>query len=97
MKIGTIKKIESVDDIYPLTIISDRYGGTYSNGKYLAFNTYFYNLERDIAGDDTDCNSFWCDFEEGKIQFLFCGKGNTPEEAINQLLEQLQKAQAELI
>lgn len=26
-----------LEDMYPLTIVSDRYGGTYSKGLYLAF------------------------------------------------------------
>ena len=27
-------------DIYPLTVVEDRYGGCYSKGIYLAFNLY---------------------------------------------------------
>lgn len=34
------------DEIYPLTIISDRYTGAYSGGEYLAFNLDFDEIPR---------------------------------------------------
>lgn len=42
-----------VYDIYPLTIICDRYSGTYSGGEYLAFNLDFDEIPQEVLGDDT--------------------------------------------
>ena len=68
------------DPIYPLTIITDRYNGTYSGGKVLAFNMDYYELPEDIDGDDVACSNF---FQKTKIIY---GKGDTPMEAYRDLI-----------
>jgi hypothetical protein len=50
--------ITTTEDIYPLTIMKDRYSGVYSEGAYLAFNDYFHHLPKSIAGSDGDCIRF---------------------------------------
>lgn len=40
-------------EIYPLTIIKDMYNGTYSDGKYLAFNQFNDCFDERIGGSDT--------------------------------------------
>lgn len=45
--------------IWPVTIIKSRYGGTYSGGRYHAWNHYAWDIPREAYGDDTTCASFW--------------------------------------
>jgi hypothetical protein len=75
-------------DLYPVTIVKDRYGGSYSRGKWLA-----YNLDEDIVAkldplphgdDDVSMNNFWGDYYEINPVFLI-GIGNTPDEALRDL------------
>jgi hypothetical protein len=65
--------------IYPITICQDRYGGCYSDGQWLAFNLYPDEVPNEIYSDDITCCSFWVNCE------LVVGKGNSPEEALNDL------------
>ena len=94
------KNVTSIEDIYPLTIMSDRYGGTYSEGQFLAFNDYFHHLPKQIAGSDGDCLTFWSDFKQGKsLNYfnnpIFCGKGSTPTKALNNLLKTMKLLETE--
>ncbi len=61
-------------DIYPLTIVKDRYTGTYSGGIFTAWNIEADEVPTDIYGDDTECRNFWSDA-------LVVGRGDTAEEA----------------
>lgn len=45
-------------DVYPVTIISDRYGDTYSGAPWPAFNLDPENVPEDVAGDDVECMMF---------------------------------------
>ena len=94
------KLVTSIEDIYPLTIMRDRYGGVYSEGQFLAFNDYFHHLPKDIAGSDGDCLTFWLAFEQGKSlnyfnQPIFCGKGSSPTKALNNLLKTMKLSEIE--
>ena len=94
------KLVTSIEDIYPLTVMKDRYSGVYSEGKYLAFNDYFHHLPKNIAGSDGDCLTFWSDFEQGKSlnyfnYLVFCGKGNSPTKALNNLLKTMKLSEVE--
>ena len=71
------------DDIYPLTIIKDRYCGAYSGGLYTAWNLAFECVPVQINFDDVTCSNFWA-FNTIKV-----GKGNTPIEAIENLRKRL--------
>lgn len=64
------------DEIYPLTIVSDRYSGVYSGGAYTAWNMDADEIPADINGGDIECDKFW---EENR---LVCGKGSTVSEAV---------------
>lgn len=71
------------EPIYPLTIIADRYDGTYSGGKYLAFNMDFDEMPEEIIGDDVSCcNIFY------RPDFVY-GKGETITEAYMDLVSKL--------
>ena len=75
------KAIPIEKDIYPLTIIQDRYNGTYSGGRYLAFNLDFDDVPLEVIGDDVETANF---FYKTKIKY---GKGATIMDAVNDLIE----------
>lgn len=83
-----IKKEKSnnanMDCIYPLTVIKDRYSGLYSGGKYIAFNKEYYEVHKAVNGNDDECINFWECYSD------IVGKGNTPKEAIENLLESIE-------
>ena len=72
--------------IYPLTIVKDRYGGAYSDGVYTAWNLDYYEIPLEVALDDVSCMDFWSN------NTIIVGKGNTPEESIEDLYKQLDVA-----
>lgn len=71
------------NEIYPLTIISDRYTGVYSKGIFTAWNLDFFDVPRDIEDCDVTCGAFWSKFEG------IVGLGNTPDEAYEDLYYKL--------
>lgn len=80
---------KEIEHIYPLTIVEDRYGGCYSKGHYLAFNLEPWEVPEDVNGSDVDCICFW---DEDAKEYAI-GKGNTAQEAINDLASKLQPAE----
>ena len=70
-----------MSDIYPLCIVLDRYNGTYSGGKYTAWNRY--SAPDEVWWDDNGCFEF---FDTTDIPY---GVGNTPEEAVEDLKTKL--------
>ena len=71
------------DEIYPLTIIADRYSGTYSGGVYLAWNLVPDAIPEGVEYDGDDGMDFWENNE------IVCGKGNTVSEALADLYVKL--------
>lgn len=83
-----MKDIKKIEDIYPLTVVCDRYMGSYSGGKYLAFNMDAFSVSRfPIDDSDIECMEFW--FSEGKNYTI--GKGNTVLEAVEDLFLKLKE------
>lgn len=65
------------NSIYPLTIVADRYGGTYSGGKYTAWNRFSDEVPSEIDATDMVCKIFWdCSLKED------VGVGDTIFEAV---------------
>lgn len=64
------------DEIYPLTIVSDRYTGVYSGGNYTAWNCEPCEIPEEIGDDDVTCSIFWANFDAKLVGF-----GETPREA----------------
>jgi hypothetical protein len=72
--------------LYPIAIIEDRYGGTYSGGAWLAIaNAYKSDsivervtdcLESGPHGDDVEAAWFWANCPD------WIAAGNTPDEAL---------------
>ena len=73
-------------DIYPLTIVCDRYNGTYSGGKYTAWNHYVDEIPHEIESNDCTCRAFWwC----GESEQYTVGKGETIAEAVADLARKM--------
>ena len=62
-------KLPSFYDIYPLTIVLDRYGGTYSDGVFTAWNCYADEIPTEIDGSDLECWTFWEKADRSRIGF----------------------------
>ena len=73
---------------YPLTVVADRYTGSYSDGKFTAWNKEFYEIPTAITDGDMECFDFW-DKDSPTRHLYKVGKGDTPEEAIDSLITNL--------
>ncbi len=86
-------------EIYPVTIIKSRYSGAYEGGKWVAFNEDAYSdLMHEALGDDMACADFFRDIDNPKVdmknvydQKIYCGRGNTPQEAYDDLVSKIKK------
>lgn len=77
--------LQSELDIWPCTILSDRYNGQYSGGKWIALNMYEEHIPKAIQGGDGECMDYW------NSNPLVVGKGDTPNEALTDLYNNLNK------
>lgn len=68
---------------YPLTIISDRYSGCYSRGRFTAWPLYPGEIPEDQDGCDISCSVFWGNYADP------VGKGETPELAFEDLKQKI--------
>ena len=73
------------NNIYPLTIIRDRYSGSYSGGTYVAFNLEAHKIPAEVFGDDYTAIRFWKQFK-GVV-----GRGGSPDSAVKDLLKNQKK------
>lgn len=77
-------------DIYPLTIVKDRFNGTYSKGKYVAWNCQPCNVPEDSY--TRDAFYLWENIYFFKdIDFPSFGIGDTIEEAIKNLSNKIKE------
>lgn len=67
---------KELPNIYPLTVVNDRYNGTYSGGKYTAWNLYPWGIPEAVFSDDNTCWSYF------RTTHDIYGRGATPNEAI---------------
>ena len=88
------------EDIYPLSVIRDRYNGTYSGASYLAFNLDSNLVPSEVHDSDVPCSYFWDlidegNFVEGKVArdyrdvVKYVGKGATIEDAVIDLYRKM--------
>ena len=73
-------------DIYPLTIVSDRYHGSYSGANFLAFQLDHDSIPLAIGGGDSEEMYFW---ETNQHEDFIIGKGNTVQEAFDDLYNKI--------
>lgn len=71
--------MNTIEEIYPLTVVCDRYGGTYSGGRYTAWNCDPWDVPEEIDEGDVSCSIFWDDYKKP------VGKGVTPLQAMEDL------------
>ena len=63
-------------DIFPLTIVADHFGGSYAGAAFTAWNKDPNEVPGDIFSCDRDCSCFWANANRTEIGF-----GDTPDEA----------------
>ena len=80
--------IERIEDIYPLTIVRDRYGGTYSGGSYTAWNCDPWDVPGGCDESDVLCAIFWSEYKHP------VGLGATPMQAMEDLRVKLNEYNA---
>lgn len=71
---------------YPLTIVRDRYCGSYSGGMFTAWPVDENQIPVEQRGDDMSCDTFW-----SKVDMSYIGIGNTPQEALDDLMSKMMK------
>jgi hypothetical protein len=71
--------VETIEEIYPMTLVCDRYGGTYSGGRYTAWNCDPWDVPEEIDESDIPCSIFWDNY------IGLVGKGATPLQAMEDL------------
>lgn len=67
-------------NLYPLTIVMDRYTGVYSGGIFTAWNLDPDEVPEEICWDDGTVLQFFADIRNGKRNIVY-GIGATPDEA----------------
>lgn len=73
-KLEAFNKISN--EIYPLTIIHDRYSGVYSGGKFTAWPYEHGMIDEDVDADDVSCMTYWYNTED------VAGRGDTIIDAV---------------
>ena len=73
---------------WPLTILVDRYGGTYSGGLYVAFPYEYSDIDMDVSGSDIQCHEFWRSYKE---QGGLYGIGASAQDAYDDLVSRIEK------
>lgn len=80
-------------EICPVTIICDRYGGTYSGAAWLAFNRDPEDVPQEVSDEDVPCMMFWdhqCTMEIlDRRHAMPIGRGATPDEALQDLYKRI--------
>jgi hypothetical protein len=76
----------SKGEVYPVTIVGDRYNGTYSGALWLAFQLNPDYIPEEIGASDPDEMAFWRDHNENEFPI---GKGATPNAALADLIVKL--------
>jgi hypothetical protein len=74
---------KSIKEIYPITIIKDRYSGFYSGGEFVAFNLELNEVPSEVLSNNEDCFYFWDNCN------ILVGVGETPNEALNDLINKI--------
>lgn len=77
------------DKIYPLTIVTDRYSGVFSGGRYIAWNLDPDEIPDETFGDDNEHIDFWSyDRQDYENKY---GTGRTIEQAVETLYLKLKE------
>ena len=71
--------MKTIEEIYPMTLVCDRYGGTYSGGRYTAWMCDPWDVPIEIEESDGPCALFWDSYT------FPVGKGDSPLQAMEDL------------
>jgi len=71
--------LEDLDLLNPITIIEDRYNGTYTGFQWISFNLNDDEVPQEVSGSDLVHAEFWTK------NTIVVGMGNTPDEAVEEL------------
>lgn len=69
-------------ELYPCTIVQDRYSGSYSGARWLAFPLNSSFVPDEIDHGDGPCMNFWLNYKKP------VGRGRTPQESYEDLITQ---------
>ena len=83
-----------MEEIYPVTIIKSRYGGSYEGSEWIAINeNASEEILSEMLGDDCTCYNIYKQLFNKKITIknafdenIIIGQGNTPQEAYENLI-----------
>lgn len=67
-------------ELWPVTILTSRYGGAWEGGKWLAFHCDPWEVPEEVFGDDVTCNHWFYDHPNTY------GAGQSPEAAVAALV-----------
>ena len=81
---------EVYKELYPLTIVMDRYTGVYSGGRFTAWNLDPDEVPEDICADDVSTSEFFNDIRYKRRDFIY-GIGETPDEAAMDLYTKMRR------
>lgn len=89
-----LETVRTPSDIYPVTIIKDRYNGIYSKFSYTAFYANLHWLVSEYegyCGDDASCREWWINArrEQYIINGSFIGGGGSPNIALKDLFNRM--------
>ena len=84
------------ENLYPLTIVMDRYTGVYSGGKFTAWNLDPDKVPEEICWGDNSASEFFDDIRYGRRHLTY-GIGETPDEAAMDLYIKLLSREREEI
>lgn len=76
--------------LYPLTIVMDRYTGTYSGGVFTAWELDVDEVPWEIAGGDLTASTLFDKIRDGRLNLVY-GVGRTPDDAAMDLYLKLNK------
>lgn len=76
-----------INPLYPVTVFSARYGGTYEGGRWIAVQHHVGDEKMHGCQSDDLSTAAWFRFR--KIYDIPTGRGDTPDEAVADLAQQL--------
>lgn len=88
--VDVMMNTEQNDQLYPLTVTADRYGGAYSGGAYLAWPLEPSDVPGEPDCGDLTCGSFW---DENTM--IPVGRGDSPNKAVEDLLRRIKAGESE--
>ena len=72
-------------DIYPCTIIADRYDGSFSGAPWTAWRLSAWEIPDEVEAGDEECHDWWAKQDKSLI-----GLGQSPQEAYDDLKQKIQ-------